>query len=198
MATGRHVPLRRASRSAFSILLVAALVSFAAACGAGDVKEQTVTSHVVSDPTAPDLRVLAPDGEGPWPLVVALHGVGGTAKDMLELATRLAAAGVVVFVPTYNSDVSTAEGLRRAGDDLSCAYRIARRSAPEYGGDLSQPVTVVGWSLGADLGVLGTLGPPEDPSIGRCPGEVPRPDVVVALSGCYYQFQGTRSHGSTT
>jgi len=192
MATGHLAPLRRASRSILFALLVAAVVSVAVACGAGGGQEQTVTSHVVSDPTAPDLRVLAPDGKGPWPLVVALHGVGGTATDMVELATRLAAAGVVVVVPTYHSDVSTVEGLRRAGDDLSCAYQIARGSAPQYGGDLSQPVTVVGWSLGADLGILGTLGPPEDPSIGRCPGDVPRPEVVVALSGCYYQFQGAR------
>jgi dienelactone hydrolase len=173
-------------------VLVAAVVSLAVACGAGGVTEQTVSSHVVSDPTAPDLRVLAPEGEGPWPLVVALHGFGGTGQDMVELATRLAAAGVVVFVPTYHSDVSTTKGQRQAGDDLSCAYQIARRSAAEYGGDLSRPVTVVGWSLGADLGVLGTLGPPDDPSTGRCPGDVPRPEVVVALSGCYYRFQGTR------
>ena len=179
MATGHRAPLRRASRSILFALLVAAVVSVAVACGAGGGQEQTVTSHVVSDPTAPDLRVLAPDGKGPWPLVVALHGVGGTATDMVELATRLAAAGVVVVVPTYHSDVSTVEGLRRAGDDLSCAYQIARGSAPQYGGDLSQPVTVVGWSLGADLGILGTLGPPEDPSIGRCPGDVPRPEVIL-------------------
>jgi hypothetical protein len=25
---------------------------------------------------------------------------------------------------------------------------------------------------------------------GRCPGQVPRPDVVVGLSGCYYEFEG--------
>jgi dienelactone hydrolase len=29
-----------------------------------------------------------------------MHGVGGTAQDMAELATRLAREGVVVFAPT--------------------------------------------------------------------------------------------------
>jgi hypothetical protein len=109
---------------------------------------------------------------------------------MIELGTRLAEAGVVVFVPTFNTDVSTLEGLARTSDDLGCAYRVARRVAPDYGGDLTQPVTAVGWSLGADLVVLGSLGPPTDTSTSRCPGDVPNPDVVVALSGCYYEFEG--------
>jgi dienelactone hydrolase len=169
---------------------VASLVTVAAACSGGGDDQLTVTSQVVSDPTTPELRVLAPDGEGPWPVVVALHGFGGTGQDMVELGTRLAQAGVVVFVPTYNTDLSTPDGLTRAGDDVGCAYEVARRIAPEYGGDLSQPVTAVGWSLGADLVVLGVLGPPTDSSTGRCPGELPRPEVVVALSGCYYEFEG--------
>jgi dienelactone hydrolase len=109
---------------------------------------------------------------------------------MVELGTRLAQAGVVVFVPTYNTDLSTPEGLTDASDDLACAYEVTRRIAPEYGGDLSQPVTAVGWSLGADFVVLGGLGPPSDGRTGRCPGEPPDPDVVVALSGCYYEFEG--------
>lgn len=171
-------------------MFLAALIAVAAACGAEGVREQTVTSHVISGSTVPDLRVVAPEGSGPWPVVMALHGFDGTGKDMVALATRVARAGAVVFVPSYHTDLSTAEGLQRAGDDLSCAYRIARRRASEYGGDVSRPVTVVGWSLGADLGVLGVLGPPDDPSTGRCPGDVPRPDVVVGLSGCYYEFDG--------
>lgn len=170
--------------------MVAGLATAAVACGGGGDDELTVTSQVVSDPTAPELRVLAPEGEGPWPVVVALHGVGGTGQDMVELGTRLAKAGVVVFVPSYNTDLSTPEGLTRATDDLSCAYQVARRTAPDYGGDLTQPVTALGWSLGADFVVLGGLGPPSDDSTGRCPGELPRPDVVVGVSGCYYEFDG--------
>jgi dienelactone hydrolase len=170
--------------------MVASLATVGVACGGGADDDLTVSSQVVSDPTTPELRVLAPDGEGPWPVVVALHGFGGTGQDMVELGTRLAKAGVVVFVPTYNTDLSTPAGLTRASDDLGCAYHVARRVAPEYGGDLSQPVTAVGWSLGADLGVLGVLGPPTDNSTSRCAGELPSPDVVVALSGCYYEFEG--------
>jgi dienelactone hydrolase len=170
--------------------MVACLAPVAVACGGRGSDGLTVTTHVVADPTIPELRVVAPRGDGPWPVVVALHGLGGTGQDMVELGARLARAGVVVFAPTYHTDLDTPEGLTRASDDLVCAYQVARRVAPKYGGDLTRPVTVVGWSLGADLAVLGDLGPPTDSSTGRCPGELPRPDVAVALSGCYYEFQG--------
>ena len=170
--------------------MVGSLATVALACGGGGDDELTVRSDVVSDLAAPELRVLAPEGEGPWPVVVALHGVGGTGQDMVELGSRLAEAGVVVFAPTYNTDLSTPDGLTRASDDIVCAYQAARRVAADYGGDLTQPVTAVGWSLGADLVVLGALGPPSDSSTGRCPGDVPDPRVVVGLSGCYYAFEG--------
>jgi dienelactone hydrolase len=170
-------------------MLVAALFSVTVACGGGGKTELAVTSRIVANSTTPNLRVVAPDGDGRWPVVLALHGFGGTGQDMVELATRLARAGAVVFVPTYHTDISTPEGLTRAGDDIGCAYQLARRTAPQYGGDLTRPVTAVGWSLGADLVVLGALGPSTDPGTGRCPGALPRPDVVVALSGCYYEFE---------
>ena len=147
---------------------------------------------------APALRVLAPDGKGPWPVVVALHGYGGTGRDMVELATRVARAGAVVFAPTYHTDLRTAQGLVRARD-ISCAYRIALRSARRYGGDLSQPITVVGWSLGADLSVLGAL---------LTPVSIPAPDDAPAScdartwsSPCPAASTGSRavrSPGSTT
>ena len=163
----------------------------AVACGGGeDDGALVVTSEVVSDPTVPDVRVLAPEAKGKWPVVVALHGLGGSGQDMVELATRVASAGAVVFVPTYHSEFSTMDDLVRASDDITCAYQLARRTAPDYGGDLSQPVTAVGWSLGAGYVLLGSIREPaeEDADAGRCPGPVPRPDVVVGISGCYYDF----------
>jgi dienelactone hydrolase len=170
---------------------VASMVATAAACGGsdGDEGDLIVTSQVLSDSTTPDVRVLAPEGEGPWPVVVALHGVGGSGEDMVELATRLAAGGTVVYAPTYHSDLATMDDLVRAGDDISCAYQLALRTAAEYGGDLTLPVTAVGWSLGADLVLLGSLQEQTTDTGGRCPGETPRPDVVVGISGCYYEFE---------
>ena len=56
-----------------------------AACGGSGAHQRfTVTSRDVSDPTTQDIRVLAPDVKGNWPVVVALHGVNGSGQDMVE------------------------------------------------------------------------------------------------------------------
>ena len=168
----------------------------AAACGGGggggggEETGFTVTSQVISDPTTQDIRVLSPEGEGNWPVVIALHGNGGSGQDMVELGTRLAGEGALVFLPTYNTDFTTADDLIRAADDIACAYQVARRIAPEHGGDLTKPVTALGWSLGADFVLLGGLQGSGENTSSRCPGEIPRPDVVVGLSGCYYENEG--------
>jgi dienelactone hydrolase len=70
-----------------------------------------------------------------------------------------------------------------------CGYRFARSIAAEYGGDLDQPVTFVGWSLGASAALAIGLTEEIDPR-GRfvsCYGQVPRPDIIVAISGCHYE-----------
>ncbi|MEA2022732.1 MAG: hypothetical protein U9N79_00425, partial [Actinomycetota bacterium] len=79
--------------------------------------------------------------------------------------------------------------------DSECGYRYARGVAADYGGDLDQPVTIVGHSLGAtialSLGLNTTVfGPESDRTSDICPGETPRPDVVVPLSGCHYEYEG--------
>ena len=68
-------------------------VVLAAACGGGD-SDYEVTSEVVSDDTTQDILVFEPQGEGPWPVVFALHGIDGAAEDMTEIATRLAREGL--------------------------------------------------------------------------------------------------------
>lgn len=161
------------------------------ACGGDDENGLTVRSQVVSDTTTQDIQLLTPETQGNWPVVLALHGMSGKGEDMVELGTRLAHAGAVVFAPSYNTDITTTEGLARTSDDLVCSYQLARRTATEHGGDLTQPFTVVGWSLGADLAMLGGLQGSGENTSTRCPGDVPRPDVVVGLSGCYYEFEGT-------
>ena len=145
----------------------------------------------MSDATTQDVQVFAPQAKGTWPVVVALHGVGGSGRDMGELATRLAGSGTVVFAPTYRSDLSTPDGLNQATQDITCGYRLARATAGQHGGDLAEPVTAVGWSLGADFVVLGGLSPATGPSADNpCSGDTSRPGVVVGISGCYYEYQG--------
>jgi dienelactone hydrolase len=154
----------------------------------------SVRSADLSSATRQDVHVFAPEGNGRWPVVVALHGIGGSARDLSTLATRLAGAGTVVFAPTYRSDLTRADGLNQATADIVCGYQLARAEAARHGGDLSRPVTAVGWSLGASFAVLGGLSSASGPSPGDpCPGGATPPDVVVGISGCYYEYQGRPS-----
>jgi dienelactone hydrolase len=177
-----------------SAFVCAALV--ASACGSSDSRDRPfeVTSEVVSHKTTQDILVFAPDAEGSWPVISAMHGVGGTSEDMAEIASRLASEGFVVFAPTYRSDMTTQEGVFDAVRDAECGYRFARTIAADYGGDLDQPVTFMGWSLGASLVLEGGLTEEIDPSqeVVKCFTEVPRADVIVAISGCHYEFEGAQ------
>jgi predicted esterase len=49
--------------------------------------------------------LFVPDGsapEGGWPVVVALHGLGGQAEHMIWMAKNFTDAGVIFIAPTYN------------------------------------------------------------------------------------------------
>ena len=174
------------------MLLWAALLALAS-CGQ-DTKDGglKVTSEVVSDATTRDVLVVAPEAQGSWPVVLALHGVDGSGGDMGEIATRLGREGSVVFAPTYRTDIGTRRGVVQAVRDIECGYRFARSIAADHAGDLDQPVTFVGWSLGATAVLAIGLTEDIDPS-GKhisCFSNVPRPDVIVAISGCYYEYEG--------
>ena len=81
------------------LVRVVAALAAATLCGAGVRAGQrgqaayTVTSEVVSHPTTQEIQVFAPEAKGSWPVVLALHGVGGSGQDMGELGTRAGATG---------------------------------------------------------------------------------------------------------
>jgi dienelactone hydrolase len=170
-----------------SIVLASLLTT---SCGSGGDAEPPfeVSSAVVSDATTRELSVWAPAAEGSWPVVYALHGSGGNRQDLAETAMALASQGVVVFAADYRS-TAPAHWER----DAECGYRYALSIAEDYGGDLDQPVTSVGYSLGATLVLEGSL---SDAAYGpggtydECFSGAPRADVTVAVVGCHYEFQG--------
>jgi dienelactone hydrolase len=181
--------MRRSISLTVVVLVGGLLLSSCARDSGSENGEFHVTSEVVSHGATKDMLVFAPDAEGPWPVIVAFHGVGGTPEDMAEIATRLAREGNLVFAPTYATDITTQEGVDRAAVDAECGYRFARSLAAEYGGDLDQPVTFVGWSLGASAALAIGLTEEIDPTgeFVSCFGQVPRPDIIVAISGCHYE-----------
>ena len=183
------------------VVVVTVLTAFAGGCG-GDDPVFYVTSTIVSHETTRDVHVRAPDAEGPWPVVNALHGLGGRAADMAIMAEALASRGFVVFAASGRTTEAVEQG--RFDDlvrDTECGYRFARTIAEDYGGDLDQPVTMVGYSFGASGALSFGL---EEAAFGpggayeECFSGAPRPDVIVAVSGCHYEFEGSSFGFDTT
>ena len=159
-----------------------------AACGSSPADEgHDVTMETISDETTQSISVFSPDADGSWPVVLVYHGNEGSREDMALLGERIAAAGAVVFAPDYRSGDFSEGGLIETVSDVECAYRYVRSVAAEHGGDLGRPVVWVGWSLGAVWAVQGGLDETVDDTgtILPCTPEVPRPDVIIAISGCY-------------
>jgi predicted esterase len=152
-----------------------------------------VSSEVIAGPGSHDLRVWAPHVRAPaesgrWPVVYAVPGSGGHKGNFDLLGPALARRGLVVFATDYRSTSTDAE----LTADLECGYRFVRRVANDHGGDLHEPVALVGYSRGAravfsllDERRLGPGG-----TFDACSGGAPSPDVVVAAEGCYYAFAG--------
>ena len=163
---------------------LAVLVMVAAACGSSGDAEYEVSDKLTTHETTQSIWVWAPDAEGSWPVVYALPGGFGDAKRDLEvLATELASHGIVVF-GTYMPGSGGVGAFKQASE---CGYRFARSVAAEYGGDLSQPVTILGFSMGATGALYHGLDADYGPtgSYEECFTGAPRPDVVVSLAGCH-------------
>jgi dienelactone hydrolase len=180
-----------AARRWWAVVLLVALAAVSASCaddGDGGDDLDDVESSVTSDETTQAIRVFEPDDGGSRPVVFALHGIDGSAGQLAEVGRQLAARGLLVFVPDYRTDLTSDEGKVTLARDVECAYRYVRSIASDYGGDLDRPVTFLGWSLGASFAIQGGLDEEIDPSgeFVDCFEEVPRADVIVAVSGCHY------------
>ena len=174
----------------YVFLFVLVFLPVAACGGSADEGEYPVTSTVVSHETTQDISVFSPGTEGSWPVAYLLHCYDCDRDDSAEMARQLASHGVVAFVPDYRS---TEPG--RMEQDLTCGYRYARSIAAEYGGDLDQPVTFVGDSYGATLAISGGVAKAAyspGGSYDECFAGAPRPDVIVAIGGCYYEYEGEK------
>ena len=161
-------------------LLTASLIALlASGCGAGgggavSSSPASSVSASVASPTAsePDviqtrdvvyleregdeylLDVYAPPGPGPWPVVVAFHGVSTALKDdsyVTVVANAAARAGMVVFVPSWVHGFSASvfpDDLAGGFAASACALAFAQQEASGYGGDPARIVTY-GFSAGA-------------------------------------------------
>lgn len=99
------------------------------------------------------LDAAVPDGSGPFPIVVLVHGGGWGSGDKEGdiapiLGPRLTAAGFTWF--TVNYRLAPAHRWPACQGDIATAVRWVRRHAAQYKGD-SRRVALIGYSAGGQL-----------------------------------------------
>jgi acetyl esterase/lipase len=128
------------------------------------------------------LDVYAPDGQGPFPVVIVVPGVGQSRLEFVLLPKALASQGAIVYLldvaftyPYHDS------GIKR----IACAVRFARATAADNGGESSR-ITLVGNSYGAAFGAVAALAGDEfeDGGCIETDGSA-LPEVLVGYEGPY-------------
>jgi acetyl esterase/lipase len=135
------------------------------------------------DATEPiDAEVMVPDGEGPFPAVVLVHGggwVAGAPMLMAPLARHLTENGFLAVNAAYTLASRDRPGYPAAVEDVACAVRFAALHPDSDG-----TVAVIGHSAGAHIGALVSL--VGDRYRGDCPfGGSGLPNLFVGLAGPY-------------
>ncbi|HEY6628317.1 MAG TPA: alpha/beta hydrolase [Acidimicrobiia bacterium] len=128
-----------------------------------------------------DAQILAPEGTGPFPAVVLVHGGGWVAGDssiMRPLAEFLTDEGFLTVNTNYTLS-GQEPGFPAAVDDVACAVRYAA-AHPDSNGT----VVVVGHSAGAHLGAIVALNGDDYGGSCRIAGSG-IPDRLVGLAGPY-------------
>lgn len=101
-----------------------------------------------------DLRL--PAGDGPWPVVVGIHGGWWRAEHDLgthsHLAAALRASGLATWNIEYRRVGEDGGGCPGTLEDVGAAVDFLREIAPKYRLDLTRVVTV-GFSAGGHLAV---------------------------------------------
>jgi predicted esterase len=175
------------------VFTVLAGLLIAAGCASSEGAEPLfeVSTSVVSHEMTQDISVWAPDTDGSWPIVFAVHGTGADRSRWDVTGPALASQGVVVFAPDYRSTEP-----RYFERDVECAWRYAASVADQYGGDLDQTITFVGHSLGATAVFIAGL---DEAAYGpggtydQCLTAAPMPNLIVPISGCHYEFGDSKT-----
>ena len=140
--------------------LIAALLAAAIAM-AGSSVDAAETIDIVDGGTSLRGVLYRPEGAGPFPSVVALHGCGGLLNSSGKITTRfadwgdrLAAAGLAVLFPDSFSARGLANQCRvrerkvRSSRERVADANAARRWLQGQGWSVKNRVSLIGWSSG--------------------------------------------------
>ncbi len=148
-----------------SLLALAIFVSTAhGQNGAANVKITTAEDLVYTKAGGSDLKldIAAPEGQGPFPGVVVIHGGawrGGNKKDVRSILADFARHGYVAVSPQYR--FCPKETFPAQVHDVKAAVRWMRSHAKDYQLD-SDHIGATGFSAGGHLALMLGLTGPED------------------------------------
>ena len=166
--------------------------------GAASAREFSMTPNVPYmhiDGRDVYLDIYTPSSEGPWPVVVAFHGMGARdARTTYDVATAAASQGMLVVTPAWldgHSFPITPDVIDMHRHEASCAIAFAQQQAIVLGGDPERTVAY-GFSAGLTPAMAAALAPVEG-SIPGCATDAPAAPVagVVAGEGDYFMYTGT-------
>lgn len=149
--------------------------SFGALLARGPARPPTLLTFPAADGSVLRMDLYRPDGPGPFPLVVSVHGGSWNSGDrtvLPDLAQRLASEGVAVAAVEYR--LAPAHRWPAQREDVAAAVAWLRAHAAEHGLD-GQRVVLHGRSAGGHLALAVAYA---DPSIRGVVAMYPPTDLV--------------------
>jgi acetyl esterase/lipase len=122
-----------------------------------------------------------PDGAGPFPMIVMVHGGGWTSgdkhKDITVVLEPLTKSGEFTWF-SINYRMAPTNHWPACFEDVETAIRWAKAHATEYRGD-AQRVALMGYSAGGQLACLAAVLAKEDTRVQAVVGFSPATDMVA-------------------
>ncbi len=165
-----------------SITTVRAVLSLVALFG-GNVFAEDKPDIEYGRASGESLRLDAhiPDGNGPFPVVVMVHGGGWTSgdkrKDIAVILEPLTKSEEFTWF-SINYRMAPTNHWPACFEDVQTAIRWAKAHATEYKGD-PQRVALVGYSAGGQLACLAAVRAGEDTQVQAAVGFSPPTDMVA-------------------
>ena len=113
----------------------------------------TVGDHTITGPAGPiAIRVYTPAGQGPWPVLLYIHGGGWVIAsiDTYDASARALTNAVQAVVVSAHYRQAPEHKFPAAHEDTFAAYRWTLENAASIGGD-PRRVAVAGESAGGNL-----------------------------------------------